>query len=102
MSDNEIDALAEEACPCVWFEKGYASCWGRTLALGEERCAACIRRPAVAAAIHQAIAANDAEWKARIERVQIADAAKPVFFGTPTDTFDRGVEALRRRLMEGR
>lgn len=62
MSDPEIDALAEEACPCV---RADDPC--RPDETEARKCHACFYRPAVSAAIRKALAANDAEWKARIE-----------------------------------
>ena len=107
MSDTEIERLAEEACPCV---RADDPC--RPDETEARKCHACFYRPAVAAAIRKALAANDAEWRGRIEKAtpramlwkmivadtpveaQIADALQEMWL--------KGIEALRLALLEGR
>ena len=111
MSDTEIDALAEEACPCMTDPDDPPStkCMTPEYQQHWPECHAS-NRPAVSAAIRKALAANDAEWRGRVEKAtpramlmivadtpeeaQIADALQEMWL--------KGIEALRLALLEGR
>ena len=93
MSDSEIAALVEEACPCTK-PAGCGSPDRQSFPHWNNCAARC--RPAVEAALRKALAANDAEWKARIE------AAHTGSEGSLTRSFDLGAEAMRRAILEGR